>query len=112
MKKGILIFVSLMLLGSSAYSMDNFEKVMLRDTLIGAGAGLVIGLLANNTGTWVLVGSISGAIFGYIDAEEGIWTYQNKQMQFKGLPTVHATLKQTPRGKQIAYRTTLFSAKF
>ena len=92
--------------------MDNFEKVMLRDTLIGAGAGMVIGLLTNNVGTWLMVGGLSGAIFGYIDAEEGLWTYHNGEFQFQGLPLIKTELSQSPAGVEVKYRTSLISAKF
>lgn len=112
MKQWLIVLACLFLFGSSVHGMDRFKKVMLRDTLIGAGAGIVIGLLMDEPTTWFLVGGISGAIFGYIDADKGLWTYRDGKMQFRGIPVIHASRQQTPAGHDIRYHTTLLSAAF
>lgn len=55
-----------------AFATDRWTKVFVRDTLVGAGAGLLVGMMANSIERAFLVGTVAGAVFGYIDAEKGL----------------------------------------
>ena len=51
-------------------AMDRFDQVWLRDTLVGTGVGLGVGVVSQNTGFWVLAGLVAGGLFGYLDAKD------------------------------------------
>lgn len=82
--------------------------IIARDALIGAGSGLVIGLLTRDVGTWFLVGAISGGLVGYIDATGGLANYQNGKF-YVALPTPQ--FSALPSG-EIAPSVSLFKSSF
>ena len=90
------ILCAALLAGSArpAQAMDYQSRIWVRDTLIGAGVGLAVGLLADNGGTYLLVGGIAGAIVGYFDSEgslhhrRGMMGYRDGHWLGLGLPEV------------------------
>ena len=53
-------------------AMNRFDRIWLRDTLVGGAAGLGVGLLFRGEGSWLILGLIAGVVFGYFDAKEGL----------------------------------------
>ena len=86
------LFVAATLLATLAapgMAMDQKSTVWLRDTLVGGGIGLAVGLVSNgdNSGSWVIAGLLLGGIFGYFDAEKHI-VYQRGDLQVAALTGV------------------------
>jgi hypothetical protein len=89
-KRILAFFVAGILLATLAVpgmAMDKHDKIWLRDTVVGGGIGLAIGLASDNgTGSLVLAGLVVGAIFGYFDAEKGLVGYRHGEFYFAGPP--------------------------
>jgi hypothetical protein len=96
---------------SPALAMDKFDRIWLRDTLVGAGAGLGVGLLtSNNAFGWAVVGAIGGGVFGYFDAQKGLISYTPERGWRAGAPVVNLDVLQTPAGEKPLVKATLLQA--
>jgi hypothetical protein len=87
-KRALALFVAVTLLATLAgpgMAMDRQSKIWLRDTLVGGGIGLAVGLISNNSaGTYVIAGLLLGGIFGYFDSEKHL-VYQHGDLQVAAL---------------------------
>jgi hypothetical protein len=73
--------------GAPALAMDKQDRIWLRDTLVGGGIGLGIGLASDRrSGSLLLAGLILGAIVGYFDSERALVEYYGGEFLVRGPP--------------------------
>jgi hypothetical protein len=76
-------------LAAPGMAMDKHDRIWLRDTVIGGGIGLGLGLISDrDTGAFVVAGLVLGAVFGYFDAEKGFVDTGNDEFYAAAPPPV------------------------